>query len=300
MTTATESAAALPANPVVLKYLRGLQQTYFAKAVRGYPLVAWVEQIESDKRSQARVVRELIAAGYLAQPTVPGEGGDKHYALTPAVVAEIPAVCPDLTTMGANSSNCGVAFDSLSLQQQKYVLANAGQYTATWSNGFKTVPATIGQAQPKEVAVAGYGWSLYVADAEFTGKRQADERAKKIEQLFRANLPHALVNFAAIEKSDAEGWSVKSSKEDGFPLFGSSSVSRALGPDVATWDADAQAIVKRAQDRVTKAMEEMASVLRVVTAVQQVGGWQKVAESLRETVTEHVDRPASEPSTESK
>jgi hypothetical protein len=285
MTTATEINA----------YVHALQQSYLSQRLRGGTApITFGSTIESDKRSQARILRELTAAGFIKpDPTTPiNATGDTRHLIDVSVYNLIESAEPDLVTMAKSGvwggDVVGVPSDKLTAGQLRWIIEHPDAYTGIWTNGFKQVPQpTIGAP----MKAAGYGWNLWVSSPALDAWNAEVTRARKIADLFRTNLPHGLKTIAAIDKADAEGWNIADA-QGGEPVgFGYGGLSRLLGHDPRTWEADAAAIVSKAQARVQRALDDLASVVRVQAAVSQVGGWAAIARGLHEAVVEHVDNP---------
>ncbi len=284
------------------RFVRNLQHSFLRQRLLGAETpVTFPSLIESDKRSQARIVRELTDAKLLAADTAHDRPEDRRQFILPAVLDNLMADEPDLIALRAagawGGSDPGVPVERLTDGQIRWLLDHPDDYSGTWRKGSQAAPcARMGEQPPKSDPKNYFGtWELWVTSPALTARVTAEERAKTIADLFRRNIAAALTDLAHVTEADAKPWYMRSAPDDegrsGF-LLGDHGLSFALGHDPATWEADAEAVLVTAGKRLQAALEDIGRVVRVRAAVSNMGGWKAIADGLRQLVVAHVDKPA--------
>lgn len=247
--------------------------------------------VESDGRRAKRTARALIDAG-LVRETLHKDDSSIHQRMRYFVQIEaalklVEAEKPNLRA-AVNDWNrsailegrapIGVAFDQLTLQQQKWVTLYPHEYRWQWIGLHQEIAWHPGNSLPDN----HWRMKLHVSDAALREEFETEIRNRKIDALMAHNASWAIEKLANVD-ADA----VKTFMTIGDLGFGRGETH--FSGDPATWAETAKILTDRAQAKLATALKQVEAAVKVAAAVAQHGGWDKLGADLRIKVEAKID-----------
>lgn len=245
--------------------------------------------IEPDGRKAKRTARKLIDAGLLREVSkTSGSTRDVSYvARIEPVLALVTASQPNLTaylsdwarsTIIEERAPIGVAYNDLTLGDQRWVVTYPHEYTFTWTGHHKEIPFKLGDAPPDN----HWQMQLVVSNTALRNEFMAAIRAHKVEALMKRNAMWALEKMLKLDEATVKTFATLAGTGFGRGFD-------AFSGDPATWAETAQKLGERAHARLTSAMKQVEAAAKVAQTVAQHGGWDKLGADLRVKVEAHLD-----------
>lgn len=249
---------------------------------------------ESDGRKASRTARLLTDAGLLRpvhSKHMPD--GARYQLVIDKALEMIEARKPTLdekindwqrSAILEERSPIGIKLEQLAPQEQLWVLTYPHEYRLFWvGNHQAEIEFKLGDAPPEN----HWRMSVHVSDAALREVFERVIRERKIESLMAHNAGWAIEKLAKIDPE-----TVKTFIAIGDLGFGRGETKFAGDP--ATWAETAKIFTERAQAKLQRALQDVEATVKVMAAVAQHGGWDKLGSDLRVLVEEKLDRKEAE------
>lgn len=256
--------------------------------------------LENDMRKQARVIRELVEAGYLAGPFTNKTRGDMYYQATKKVYDSIDATKPDLISLAFryvegskkvhpyDLEKCqGARWSDLRLGEQKWIVEHPNDYQVfTWNMHWAPSVAKhhkVGVASAWENRTYSYDDTIYVSDASVVAERQRRIRDAHADDIRTRNLAWGLSELEFISEDEAR--EVKHADESG--PFGDRGA--VFSNDPLKWGEDIHKVIHSLRQKLATDLLRLNLFEKIEAKVREAGGWEKFLERYEEKVQEATD-----------
>lgn len=242
--------------------------------------------LERDGRSRPKVMRALVAEGYLT-----ATDNKNVYGVTSKAWAEWASEPVDFAADTAGDP--WQEFDEVPLKQQKWLLENVA--SLEWGSrvcGKAVLPLTADSVDSlREAFRARCGESGHVAPVLMVtsaARREAavqETRDELVHRLVAENLRWALQKLAGMPVEPLQTLDMRSGTNH-HPGFGDSLGQFPGGP--SAWPAELEDQLTRAEQLVASYQAKLEALKQVKAAVEAFGGWEALAARLQEEAVKAV------------
>jgi len=251
-------------------------------AIRNRAATFSPDDIERDKRSLNKSIREVVKMGWLKlMPTETAAEHREYYAATEELLNSVPGTKPDLARHSELSSPHrfsgryeaekfkGPALERLSISELRYVAEHPADYT--WFDQWE-----------RPVDRDTYFGSTYLQDEDLRAAQRAVVLAMNIAEASGKNLAWGLKTAGMIEDVDADIFQTS----DPGNSFGHRNPHFGNKPE--KWGEDAERMIKELRERIARDTRHVNALVRADSNVHGHGGWDKFVEEYKDRLDKAV------------